>query len=111
MHEMSLYMLKQTKGNNSKVSYLLKSKVIYFHMLHTTAYHSQCNSLVVNLHKTIKTAMIVCRKYWLSALPIVLFGIHSIPNSSDFSPFYAVTGTQMLQLKPLIVSTNEEPVT
>ena len=34
-----------------------------------------------------------------------------MPNSSDFSPFYAVTGTQILLPQLLIDSTGEETVT
>ena len=63
------------------------------------------------MHRTIKTAIIARKESWLSALPIVLLGIRSMPNSSDFSPFYAVTGTQCLLPQLLIDSTSEEAKT
>ena len=44
------------------------------------------------------------KESWISALPIVLMGIRSMPNCSNFSPFYAVTGAQML-LPQLIINT------
>ena len=84
------------------------SKVIGFYRLHTTAYHSQYNGLVDRFHKIIKTAIIAQKESWLSALPIVLIGTHTIPNGSDFSCFYAVTRTQILLSHLLIVPTRRQ---
>ena len=61
--------------------------------------------------RTIKTAIIARKESWLSALPIVLLEIRSMPNSSDFSSFYAVTGTQCLLPPLLIDSTSEAAIT
>ena len=87
------------------------AKIVCFYRLRTTAYHPQCNGLIVRMHRTIKTAITTRKESWLYALPIVLLGIRSMLNSSDFSPFYAVTGTQCLLPQLLIDSTSEEAIT
>ena len=51
------------------------------------------------------------KESWISALPIVLLGIRSMPNCSNFSPFYAVTGAQMLLPQLMINTENTETVT
>lgn len=82
---------KGTQFESKLFSELLK--IIGFYLLHTTAYHPQCNSLIERAHRTIKTAIIVKKESWISALPIILLGIQSMPNCSGFSPFYAVNTT------------------
>ena len=51
------------------------------------------------------------KESWISALPIVLMGIRSMPNCSNFFPFYAVTGAQMLLPQLMINTENTETVT
>ena len=87
------------------------SKIIGFYWLRTIAYHPHCHDLVEGFHRTIKTMILAQKESLLSILPIVLLEIHSVPNRSDFSPSYAVTGIQILQPQLLIDSTNLKPVT
>jgi hypothetical protein len=69
------------------------SRVLGFHRLRTTSYHPQCNGKVERLHRRLKAA-IKCRKQdWVSALPIVLWSLRSLPmEGHPFSPFTLVTG-------------------
>lgn len=78
------------------------STLIGFHRLRTTAYHPQSNGMIERAHRTIKTAITARKQSWLDALPIVLLGIRSMPNDSNFSPFTAVTGGAFLLPQPLI---------
>ena len=76
--------------------FLELSKIIGFYRLRTTSYQPQCNGLIERAHRTLKAAIMARKESWISALPIVLMGIRSMPNCSNFPPFYAVTGAQML---------------
>ena len=78
------------------------SQIVGFHRLRTTAYHPQSNGMVERLHRTLKSALIARKESWLKALPIVLLGLRAIPNESNFSPFTAVTGTNILLPKLLL---------
>ena len=71
------------------------SKLIGFHRLRTTSYHPQTNGMVERMHRTLKTAIKTRKQSWLQSLPIVLYGMRSIPNENGFSPFSAVTGSYM----------------
>ena len=68
------------------------ASVVGFHRLRTTAYHPQSNGLIERTHRTIKAAFIARKENWLQALPVILLGIHNVPNESGVSPFSAVTG-------------------
>ena len=59
------------------------AKIIGFYRLRTTAYHPHCNGLIERMHRTIKTAILARKESWFSALPIVLLGIRSMPNSTQ----------------------------
>ena len=83
------------------------SKLIGFHRLRTTAYHPQCNGLIERSHRTIKNALMSKKKSWLSSLPIVLLGLRCIENENGFSPFNAVTGTNILVPQLLIDPTKD----
>ena len=78
------------------------SSIVGFHRLRTTSYHPQTNGMIERVHRTIKTAITARRESWLDALPVVLLGIRSIPNESGFSPFTALTGSNLLLPKPII---------
>ena len=86
------------------------SSLIGFHRLRTTAYHPQCNGMIERLHRTLKAGIMARKQSWLISLPIVLLGIRSAVNESQFSPFTALTGANMLLPLPLIsenIASNE----
>ena len=72
------------------------SAMIGFHRLRTTAYTPHSNGLVERSHRTLKAAIMARKQEWLQALPVVMLGIRAMPNESGFSPFTAVTGSQLL---------------
>lgn len=72
------------------------SKLVGFHRLRTAAYHPQSNGIVERLHRTLKTALIARNETWIKALPIVLLGLRANTSSTGFSPFQAVTGSELL---------------
>ena len=72
------------------------SALIGFHHLRTTSYHPQANGIIERHHRSLKTAIMARQENWYFAFPIVLLGYRLTPNSSNYSPFTAVTGTQML---------------
>lgn len=85
------------------------SSLIGFHRLRTTAYHPECNGKIERVHRTLKTSIMARKQDWIQALPIVLLGIRSLPSDTGFSPFSAVTGTQILLPSPLVhISPTEE---
>lgn len=43
------------------------------------------------IHRSLKTATVARKEYWLLSLPIILFSLHCIPNDSEYSSFQAVT--------------------
>jgi transposase InsO family protein len=70
------------------------SRILGFHRLRTTAYHPACNGKVERLHRRLKTAIKCRRQEWLTALPIVLWSIRSLPMEGfPYSPFTLVTGS------------------
>ena len=83
------------------------SRLIGFHHIGTTSYHSQSNGFVERLHRTLKSALIARGTDWYLSLPIVLMGLRMSPNSLDYSPFTAVTGTYMLCPHPIITNDNK----
>lgn len=78
------------------------SNLIGFHRIRTTSYHPQSNGIIERFHRTLKAAIIARKQEWLASLPIVLLGLRLMPNDSGFSPFTAVTGTQLLCPKPML---------
>ena len=72
------------------------SVIIGFDRLRTTSYPPQTNGMIERAHRYIKTAIMARKQAWIDALPIVLLGIRSIPNESGFSPFTALTGSDLL---------------
>lgn len=84
------------------------SRLVGFHRLRTSSYHPQTNGMIERQHRTLKSAIIARGDSWLIALPIVLMSLRAIPNDSEFSPFTAVTGTNMLLPRTLIYDTNEK---
>lgn len=72
------------------------SALVGFHRLRTTAYTPRSNGLVERSHRTLKAAIMARKQEWLQALPVVMLGIRAMPNDSGFSPFTAVTGSQLL---------------
>ena len=83
------------------------SKIVGFHRLRTVSYNPKCNGKIERIHRTIKTALIARKENWFTSLPVVLFGIRSIPNDSGVSPFSALTGSQMLMPKLLLEENND----
>ena len=47
------------------------------------------------------------KQNWFISLPIVLLGYRMTPNSSEFSPFTAVTGSFLLSPQPLISKSSD----
>lgn len=72
------------------------SDLLGFHHLKTTSYHPQSNGCIERLHRTIKTALMARGNDWFQSLPVVLLGYRMTPNSLNFAPFTAVTGSYML---------------
>lgn len=58
------------------------------------------------LHRTLMTAITARKQSWLTALPVALLDIRAAVNESEFSPFTALTGAEMLL--PLVMI-QEEP--
>lgn len=83
------------------------SSLIGFHRLRTTAYHPQTNGMVERMHRTLKTAIMARKKSWLISLPIVLLGIRAAVNESQFSPFTALTGSNVL-LPSLLINESSQ---
>ena len=83
------------------------SNLLGFHRLRTTAYRPQTNGMIERFHRVLKTSLKARSKNWLISLPIVLLGIRSTPNETNFSPFYALTGSHLLIPQILINSDNE----
>ena len=83
------------------------AKLIGFYRLRTTAYHPQTNGMIERVHRTLKTAITARGNSWLLSLPIVLMSLRSIPNESGFSPFTAVTGSNMLMPQIMIDNDSE----
>ena len=78
------------------------SSLIGFHHIRTTSYNPKANGIIERFHRTLKSAIMARKTNWLLALPIVLLGYRMSPNSSNFSPFTAVTGSHMLTPYPMI---------
>ena len=77
------------RGSQFKSKLFLKLlKIIAFPRLRMAVSHPQSNGLIKKAHWMIKSAIIVYKELWLKALLIVLSGIHSTPNESDFFPLY-----------------------
>ena len=72
------------------------AKFIGFHRLRTTAYHPQSNGMLERFHRTLKAAIMCRKEEWLQALPVVLLGLRVMPNEDGFSPFTALTGSQLI---------------
>ena len=78
------------------------SSLLGFHHIRTTGYHPQSNGMIERFHRTLKSAIKTRKQNWFISLPIVLLGYRMTPNSSEFSPFTAVTGSFLLSPRPLI---------
>ena len=83
------------------------AKSIGFLRLRSTSYHPQTNGMIERMHRTLKTAIMARKQSWLEALPVVLLGLRSIPNESGYSPFCAVTGTDLL-VPQILIDPNPE---
>ena len=83
------------------------AKLIGFFRLRTTAYHPQTNGLVERMHRVLKTAIVARNQEWLDALPVVLLGIRN-SMIHDYSPFMAVTGTNIMFPRPIAESCPSE---
>ena len=83
------------------------SKMIGFHRLRTTSYHPQTNGMVERMHRTLKNSIKARNESWIQSLPIVVLGLRSIPNESNFSPFTSVTGSY-LNIPRILKSEEEE---
>lgn len=86
--------------------FLHLSQLVGFHHIRTTSYHPQSNGFIERLHRTLKTALMARDSNWYLSLPIVLLGLRMSPNSLNYSPFTAVTGTHMLCPHSMITKDN-----
>ena len=82
------------------------SHLIGFHHIRTTSYNPKSNGLIERFHRTLKSAIMARKANWYISLPIVLLGLRMSPNSLNFSPFTAVTGSYMLVPHPVISHDN-----
>ena len=78
------------------------SKLIGFTHIRTTSYHPQANGSIERFHRTLKASIMARKTDWFSSLPIVLLSFRMSPNSLDYSPFTAVTGSYILCPHPII---------
>lgn len=85
------------------------SKITGFHRLRTTSYHPQSNGMVERLHRTLKAAIMARKESWIEALPVVLLGLRGTPKESGYSPFSAVTGSNLLYPRPFITNETTKP--
>lgn len=85
------------------------SKLVGFHHVRTTSYHPQSNGFIERLHRTLKSSLMARAESWYTSLPVVLLGLRMSPNSLQYSPFTAVTGSYMLCPHPLIDKTAQVP--
>ena len=78
------------------------SSIIGFNHMRTTSYHPQSNGMIERHHRSLKAAIRARNENWYFTLPIALLGYRLTPNASGFSPFSAVTGSQMLCPQPIL---------
>ena len=85
------------------------SEMVGFHRIRTTAYHPQTNGMIERTHRTIKAALKARKGNWCSSLPLILMGLRMSPKlSKTFSPFSAVTGSEMMIPKSIIDSESNQ---
>ena len=83
--------------------------MVGFHRIRTTAYHPQTNGMIERTHRTIKAALKARKGNWCSSLPLILMGLRMSPKlSKTFSPFSAVTGSEMMIPKSIIDSESNQ---
>ena len=85
------------------------SRTLGFCRLRTTSYHPQSNGKVERFHRTLKAALISSKTDWITALPVVLFGLRSKPDSNLISPLAATTGLDVLY--PTTIAEKTSPIT
>ena len=85
------------------------SQTLGFCRLRTTSYHPQSNGKVERFHRTLKAALMSSKTDWRAALPVVVFGLRSKPNSNFISPLAATTGLDVLY--PTTVAKKTAPIT
>ena len=82
------------------------SSLTGFHRLRTTGYNPKCNGMLERTHRTLKTALTARKSSWLDSLHVVLMGIRAIPNESGYSPYTALTGSDLL-IPPILANSSE----
>ena len=84
------------------------SQTLGFCRFRTTSYHPQSNGKVERFHRTLEAALMSSKTDWTAALPVVLFGLRSKPDSIFISPLAATTGLDVLY--PTTVAEKTAPV-
>ena len=85
------------------------SQTLGFCRLRTTSYPPQSNGKLERFHRTLKAALMSSKTDWIAALPVVLFGLRSKPDSNFISPLAATTGLDVLY--PKTVAEKTAPIT
>lgn len=83
------------------------SSIIGFHHIRTTSYNPRANGIIERFHRTLKASIMCRQENWYQSLPLVMLGLRMSPNSLQFSPFTAVTGSFMSCPHPIIDKTKQ----
>ena len=87
------------------------SSLLGFSHIRTTSYNPKSNGIIERFHRTLKASIMTRKDSWYYSLPIVLLGLRMSPSVNDFSPFTAVTGSNILCPHPILTPENHIPST